>query len=822
MTDIEGKPLVVITGAAGNIGRELTQAMQADYTVVGLDTDADSDQFDIIEIDLTEDSSVSSALNTLAEKHGRRIASVIHLAAYFDFSGEENDLYREVNEEGTRRLLEGLQAFDVGQFVYSSTMLVHAPVQPGEVIDEDSPIDPGWAYPASKARTEDIIRQASGDIPYVLLRLAGLYDETTAVPTLSQQIARIYERDLKSHVYSGDLNAGQAFVYREDMIDAFKRTVDRRDRLDPDIAILVGEQRGLGYQALQTKIGEAIHGAEEWETLVAPGPAAKLGAWVQTQAEPLIPDAFDEGEKPFIRPFMIDLASDHYALDTRRAEALLDWSPRHSIGDGIMSLVEALKDDPHAWYEANGIHEPPWMRAAEERDRDAEEIRVSHEAKYRRAHQSNLWAHWANLGLALWLLTSPPLLGYGGWMALSDFATGALLIPFSFLAMSWRLPWARYACALIGIWLLMSPLVTWTDSPAAYLNATICGILVVAFALALPPAPGVSPTADQTGPMIPKGWDYNPSSWLQRIPLIVLAVVGLLGSRYMTAYQLDALPAVWDPFFGGVPNNGQNGTEEVITSDISEAWPVPDAGIGAVTYALEIIVGLIGAQNRWRTMPWLTLLFGLMIVPLGAVSIFFIIIQPILIGTYCTMCLILAAAMLIQIPYSVDEIVATCQFLLRRKRAGQPWLRVFFTGDTDEGETSHKGDDFEQSPGVLIKDMVTGGMHITWSLGAMAVISIWLMMSPLAIELNDGMLSVNHMVGALALTVTVTATATVTRAFRFLNIILGLVLLAAPFFFEVSWITLGNSVLCGVALIVLSIPRGPVRSSYGSWDRMIF
>lgn len=70
---------------------------------------------------------------------------------------------------------------------------------------------------------------------------------------------------------------------------------------------------------------------------------------------------------------------------------------------------------------------------------------------------------------------------------------------------------------------------------------------------------------------------------------------------------------------------------------MSEAWPVPDAGLGALTYALEIIVGCIGSARRWRTMPWLVVLFGIMIVPLGAISIFFIVIQPIVIGTYSTL-----------------------------------------------------------------------------------------------------------------------------------------------------------------------------------------
>lgn len=122
----------------------------------------------------------------------------------------------------------------------------------------------------------------------------------------------------------------------------------------------------------------------------------------------------------------------------------------------------------------------------------------------------------------------------------------------------------------------------------------------------------------------------------------------------------------------------KNGTETIITSSVSEAWPVSDAGLGALVYILEIVTGAIGSTRRWRTMPWLVTLFGFLIVPLGVVSITFIIIQPIVIGTWCTLCLIGAAAMVMQIPYSLDELVATGQFLLRRKRAGKNLLRVFF------------------------------------------------------------------------------------------------------------------------------------------------
>src|SRR5690606_14017324 len=139
-----------------------------------------------------------------------------------------------------------------------------------------------------------------------------------------------------------------------------------------------------------------------------------------------------------------------------------------------------------------------------------------------------------------------------------------------------------------------------------------------------------------------------------------------------------------------------------------EAWPVPDAGVGALTYALEILTGLMGSTKRWRTMPWLVMLFGFMIVPLGVVSITFIIIQPILLDTWCALCLIAAAAMLIQIPYSLDELVATGQFLRRRYKAGRPVLKIFFTGDTDE-PSKEQNDDFERPALTVFKDMFSGG-----------------------------------------------------------------------------------------------------------------
>jgi nucleoside-diphosphate-sugar epimerase/uncharacterized membrane protein len=815
------KPIVLITGAAGSIGRALTEELAPDYYVVGFDMKARGSAHPLIEVDLTSDASVEHALEQFARGYGKKIAAVVHLAAYFDFTGEENPLYDKVNVEGTRRLLRALQEFEVDRFIYSGTMLVREAGDPGERIDEETPVAPKWAYPKSKAEAEKIIRRDHGKIPYLILHLAGLYDDESAVPTLSQQIARIYEEDFKSRFYSGDVRVGQAFIHRDDMMRLFRKAVTHRAKLPEELTIVAGEPEAVSYEALQNRIGELIHGEAERQTLSVPKPLAKAAAWLEEKAEPLVPDDFDQGEKPFIRPFMIDMADDHYALDISRAQKMLGWKPRHDISGTLPKIVAALKRDPVAWYEKNKVTPPDWMLQAAARNRNPDELRSRHNADFRSKHQDNLWAHLANMALGSWLVTSPATLGYGGtWLGVSDIVSGVALVLFGCLSLSWRLSAARWAAAVVGLWLLAAPLVFWTPSAAGYLNGTLVGTLAIAFAVLLPPAPGISPVAALTGPDIPPGWSFNPSSWPQRLPVILLAFVGLYFSRYLAAYQLGHIDTVWEPFFSGSPDP-KNGTEEIITSSVSEAFPVPDAGLGAAVYVLEILTGVIGSRQRWRTMPWLVTLFGVMIVPLGVVSIGFIIIQPIVIGTWCTLCLIGAAAMLVQIPYSVDELAATLEFLWRRKKAGAPVLKIFFTGDTDKGERKEEAGDFERPPAAILRDAVTGGVGLPWNLGLCILIGIWLMFTRLTLGVDGSIANTDHLIGSLVLTATVTALAEIARPVRLLNTGFGMALLIVPFVLGAPWISIASSTVCGILLILLSLQRGRIREKWGSLGRYI-
>jgi nucleoside-diphosphate-sugar epimerase len=831
VTDL-ARPVVLITGSEGRIGRAITEVLEDRYTVVGFEI-ACRDKSRCIDADITSDAALADACKALRERYGNRLASVIHLAAFYDFSGEEDPRYDKVNVEGTRRLLQALQSFEVEQFVYASTMLVHAATEPGVPIDEAAELAPRWPYPASKVAAEEVVRGEHGRIPAVILRLAGVYTEDCEVPSLAYQIQRIYERQMLSHVFPGDPSHGQAFVHLEDVAEAFRLTVDARGKLVEETTVLIGEPVTESYESLQNLIGRLAHG-ESWATRSIPKPMAATGAWAQHVIEDVIPDAIDRGIEPFIRPFMVWLADDHYELDTSRAASLLGWRPRHSLRGTLPRIVGALKRNPAEWYERNRIPLPLWLQDLAEQPKPEAQSIAEFEAQDRHEHSQTVWCHFANAALGLWLVSCPFIFGLAQnwgvpadpvapnerglalsdtWMTASDIASGLLIVLFALLSISRRLPWARWAVATVGCWLLFAPLVFWTPSAAAYANDTLVGGLAILFAVGIPPTPGISPVARLAGADTPPGWDYSPSSWNQRIPIIALALVGLVVSRYLAAFQLGHIDGAWDGLFG-------EGTERIITSSVSEAWPISDAGLGGAAYVLEVVTGVIGDKRRWRTMPWLVLLFGVMIVPLGAVSIVFIIIQPIVIGTWCTLCLVGAAAMLLQIPYSFDEILATLQFLRQRHRQGKSLWHVMLHGDTVDGGSTDYSDNFEAKPTAVLREMLAGGISVPWTLVASAAVGILLMCTRLLFDTGGTAADNDHLFGSLVITFSVMALAEVARPLRFANVAFGAWMVLAP------WVLDGYplagavfSALAGAVLIALALPRGAIVARYGSQDR---
>lgn len=452
-------------------------------------------------------------------------------------------------------------------------------------------------------------------------------------------------------------------------------------------------------------------------------------------------------------------------------------------------------------------------------------------------HRQTLWVYWLLVLLGLWMVAAPLTFDYGSatvdpsggrgvwlsdaartWaMIVSDIATGLLLVIFGWRSLKPNRPISLWICCFLGIWLTFAPLIFWAPTAAAYLNSTMVGAWIIALTIIIPGMPNM-PLYMQMGGDTPPGWSYNPSSWPQRAIMVALAFAGWLVSRYLAAYQMGYVDHAWDPFFG-------DQTRQVLDSDMSHMWPVSDAAFGSVAYTFEFIMALMGGTARWRTMPWMVTLFGILVIPLGLTHILLVISQPVVVGAWCTLCLLAALLMLPMIPLEVDEVVAMGQHMVKGKRHGDSLWKTFWKGSTAEGSQPDRRTpelaEFPDQPGQVTIASIWGN-SFPWTLVLATLLGLYAMFSPPLFGIERPAANVHFVAGALIITVSICAMGEPIRLIRYLNLLVALGLVALP------WLMSGdnlagrlNALIVGLAVVGLSIPRGPQTEHYGGWDRYV-
>jgi dTDP-4-dehydrorhamnose reductase len=149
---------VLVTGAKGMLGLDLTEALSRRYEVYGRDID---------DFDITRE---KETLDAIA---GIRPDMVIHAAAYTDVDGCEShvDLAHSVNGEGTKNVASACREFG-SAMLYISTDYVFDGTKSGAYSEED-PTCPINTYGRSKLEGEHWVRALVDH--FVIVRTAWLF-----------------------------------------------------------------------------------------------------------------------------------------------------------------------------------------------------------------------------------------------------------------------------------------------------------------------------------------------------------------------------------------------------------------------------------------------------------------------------------------------------------------------------------------------------------------------------------------------------------------------------------------------------------------------
>jgi nucleoside-diphosphate-sugar epimerase len=327
---------ILVTGASGFLGGHLIEEMVSKgYDVIGMVRKSSDTGFlrslgvELRVGDLTAPESLSQATEG--------IDVVIHLAAYYTFFGKE-DLYRKVNVEGTRLLLEAALNNGVRRFIYCSSTEAIGPVK-NPPADEDSPPNPSYEYGRSKLEAEKVVRSyGEGGIEYSILRPSGIYGPRNVNDISYWFITAFAKNALPTRIIVGDGKNLIQFAYVEDVVQGFLLVLEKPE-VSKNQTYFISEDRAYTYLEVYKILAELCN--REPPRIHVPPLLAK------TFVIPV--ELFNRirGKVDFTwrTSTVNDMTSDR-AYSISKAMKDLGFRPKYDLKTGLRETIE--------WYRENG------------------------------------------------------------------------------------------------------------------------------------------------------------------------------------------------------------------------------------------------------------------------------------------------------------------------------------------------------------------------------------------------------------------------------------------------------------------------------------
>ncbi len=346
-------PRIVITGASGFIGRHLLEALKEDYIIHAMGRRSQVRcgapfHGNIIwhQVDIGYREALRSVF--LEIQAGGKVDLVIHLAAHYDFSGEDDPEYHRTNVEGLRNVLENCRLLKPKRFLFSSSVAACAFPESGEVLNEDSPPDGDHIYAQTKAIGEAMLEEFSSDFPSIIIRFAALFSDWCAYPPLY-----MFLRTWRSHAWNQRILGGKGesaipYLHIKDAV-RFLRLVLINESKIADREILIASPDGsVSHRELF-----AVVTTYEKDNPKPPIFTPKLFILPGIHMLSLLGRVMRD--QPFEKPWMAKYVDKKMDIDASRTRARLGWEPRDRL-DVLFRmpfLIENQKYDPVEWTRIN-------------------------------------------------------------------------------------------------------------------------------------------------------------------------------------------------------------------------------------------------------------------------------------------------------------------------------------------------------------------------------------------------------------------------------------------------------------------------------------
>lgn len=351
------RPRLLITGCSGFLGSRILAVLRDHYRIVGIARRSpvvsgipEHPDLTWYQVDIGDREALADVFRTIRD--GGRVDAVLHLAAHYDFDGDDPSEYWRTNVDGLRNVLDLCRELRPGVFYFASSVAASDFPPRGRVLDESSPPDGTHVYSVTKRIGERMLGEYRDAFPSVILRFAALFSDWCEYAPLFHFLETWIEQRGPWRVLGGRGEFAIPYLHVRDAVRFVGRALEDVEAVrssggsepilicSPDGAT---STRQLFEEVTHWRIGEPV------DPTIVPKPLCRLGIHVRCWLASTI------GEDVFERPWMAKHIDRQMRVDAHRTRERLGWAPRErlAIVRRLPFLLENRATDPWEWYRRN-------------------------------------------------------------------------------------------------------------------------------------------------------------------------------------------------------------------------------------------------------------------------------------------------------------------------------------------------------------------------------------------------------------------------------------------------------------------------------------
>lgn len=374
------KPVLIVTGASGFVGRHFLASVCNDCTIYAL---ARRSQYEAgvppnknikwLLVDIANDDQLGRVIGFIQSES--TVDFIFHFAGYYDFSYDDNPEYERTNVGGTSLVLKYAEQLNVKRFIFASSIAACEFPSDGDVLTESSPPNAAHTYAISKKKGEELTHEYSSKFPCSVVRFAAMFSDWCEYGPLYVLMENWFSKGLKSKILGGDGSFGIPYMHIGCLVRLLRILMDKTEDL-PDYDIYIASPDGVTTHKELFALTTSLYSGQAIKPWLLPLHLVWFGVVVFDLFGRLI------GHKPFERPWMVRYLSSQLCVNAEHTRKALDWAPlqRHRIERRLLYLVEHAKSFPLEWHTRNQASlkiekiERPNLRIAEALMRRQDEI----------------------------------------------------------------------------------------------------------------------------------------------------------------------------------------------------------------------------------------------------------------------------------------------------------------------------------------------------------------------------------------------------------------------------------------------------------------